>query len=142
MRQSIFFVVIFSPSFSSSFLCTHVQSCRRATAFQSYVAPNDDQLGPSALSKQDIILQDILGIQPETDAEREERLNRRQLEIESRKRQKISSVFVAIVSFLIAVGNYFHHYTHPTTSLSLLKEMQQNSDPMTVIGINGKPTGK
>jgi len=142
MKRSLVLVVVFYPSFSSSFVCTHEHNHRRATISRSYVAPNDDQLGPTSLSKQDIILQEVLGIQPETDAQREERLTLRQQEIESRRRQKKASIVVAIFSFLVAAGNYFHQYTHPTTSLSLLTEMQQNSDPITVIGRNGKPTGK
>jgi thioredoxin-like negative regulator of GroEL len=47
---------------------------------------------------------------------------------------------VAILSFLVAVGNYYNHYTHPTTSLSLLIEMQKRSDSINVIGRNGRPT--
>jgi len=142
MKWSIVLVVVFSPICGSSFSYTHDKSHRRRTLFQSYISSNDDQPVPNSLSKQDLILQQVLGIQPETDEQREERLARRRSEFDSRIRQKKTNFFVAILSFLIAAGNYFHQYTHPMTSLTLLSEMQQNSDPMTVIGANGKPTRK
>ena len=142
MRWPIVFALLFLPS-STSFVVTPHRRYQRDTIFLSLdtnQSPNDEHISENSLSKQEILLQEVLGIQPETDLERQERLSLRKLKIEERQRQQLSSIFVAIFSFLVAAGNYFNHYTHPTTSISLLAEMQQKSDPMNVIGRNGKPT--
>ena len=50
------------------------------------------------------------------------------------------NVAVAIASVMLALGNYFWHYTHPITSVQLLATMQEASQPLSVIGTNNKPT--
>ena len=94
------------------------------------------------LSAQELILQESLGITPETAKERQDRLTQRQALIDSEKREKTQNAVVAALAFLAAILNYGYQFTHPITSLSLLTEMQRNSDAITVIGTNGKPTGK
>lgn len=92
------------------------------------------------LSAQELILQESLGITPETAKERQDRLTQRQALIDSEKREKTQNAVVAALAFLAAILNYGYQFTHPITSLSLLTEMQRNSDAITVIGTNGKPT--
>jgi len=54
--------------------------------------------------------------------------------------QQRRNIAVAVVSVVLAIGNFFWQYSHPTTSVQLLFSMQQSSAPMTTIGVNGKPT--
>lgn len=101
----------------------------------------DDLSSPERkLSPQEMILQESLGIDPETEQERQDRLNKRQAQIDSENREKRQNVIVAVLAFMAAVLNYGYQFTHPITSLSLLTDMQKNSDDITVIGNNGKPT--
>jgi thiol-disulfide isomerase/thioredoxin len=50
------------------------------------------------------------------------------------------NIVVAIVSILLAVGNYVWEFQHPTPPLQLLASMQQASAPLSVIGKNDKPS--
>ena len=50
------------------------------------------------------------------------------------------NIGVAIASICLALLNYAWQYTHPVTPVQLLVEMQQKSDPVTIIGRNSKPT--
>jgi thiol-disulfide isomerase/thioredoxin len=54
--------------------------------------------------------------------------------------QKGRNVAVAIVSVVLAIGNFFWQYSHPVTGVQLLFSMQQASAPITAIGTNGKPS--
>lgn len=54
--------------------------------------------------------------------------------------QRSRNVAVAVVSIVLAIGNFFWQYSHPVTSVQLLFSMQQSSAPITAIGVNGKPT--
>lgn len=54
--------------------------------------------------------------------------------------QKNRNIAVAIVSIVLAIGNFFWQYSHPVTSVQLLTSMQQASAPVTLIGTNGKPS--
>jgi len=57
--------------------------------------------------------------------------------IQNKKRRQLG---IAIGTVLAAIGNYAYQYANPVTSLSLLVEMQRNSEDLAVIGKNGKPT--
>eukprot|EP00557_Chaetoceros_sp_GSL56_P002253 CAMPEP_0176502278 /NCGR_PEP_ID=MMETSP0200_2-20121128/14659_1 /TAXON_ID=947934 /ORGANISM="Chaetoceros sp., Strain GSL56" /LENGTH=337 /DNA_ID=CAMNT_0017901321 /DNA_START=112 /DNA_END=1125 /DNA_ORIENTATION=+ len=92
------------------------------------------------LTLQERILQESLGIQPETPQEKETRIKSRQAQISQEQKSKRTNILVAIVAFSLAILNYTWQYTHPITSLTLLTEMQRNSQEFNVIGNNGKPT--
>ena len=92
------------------------------------------------LTPQERILKEALGIEPETAAEKEQRQKERRAKIEKIENEKKKNIAVAILSFTVACLNYCWQYTHPVTSLSLLTQMQRNSDDITLIGKNGKPT--
>lgn len=92
------------------------------------------------LTTQERILQESLGIQPETPQEKEARIKLRQAQISVEKKSKRNNILVAIAAFSLAIINYTWQYTHPITSLTLLTEMQRNSQELNVIGNNGKPT--
>lgn len=55
---------------------------------------------------------------------------------ESKRRNFI----VAIFSILLAITNYVWQFIHPITPIQLLFTMQQNSQPISIIGNNEKPT--
>jgi len=50
------------------------------------------------------------------------------------------NIGVAIASICLALLNYGWQFTHPVTPVQLLFQMQQESEPLTVIGRNSKPT--
>uniref|UniRef100_A0A7S2Y9T4 Thioredoxin domain-containing protein n=1 Tax=Entomoneis paludosa TaxID=265537 RepID=A0A7S2Y9T4_9STRA len=58
------------------------------------------------------------------------------LQQESRQR----NLAVAVTSILLAISSYLWQFTHPITPVQLLFGMQQNSQPISVIGNNQKPT--
>ncbi len=92
------------------------------------------------LTPQERILKEALGIEPESQEEKESRTRKRMAEIEKIQTEKRKNVGVAVLAFTAACLNYVWQYTHPVTSLSLLTEMQMKSDDITLIGKNGKPT--
>jgi len=92
------------------------------------------------LTNQERILKEVLGIEPETPAEREKRIQTRINKANEIINEKRKSIVVAALAFAAAILNYGWQYTHPITSLSLLSEMQRNSADLNVIGHNGKPT--
>jgi Thioredoxin domain-containing protein len=92
------------------------------------------------LTAQERILQESLGIPPETPLEKEIRINQRKAELSKEQTSKLNNILVAIAAFSLAILNYTWQYTHPITSLTLLTEMQRNSEELNVIGNNGKPT--
>lgn len=57
--------------------------------------------------------------------------------IQESKRRNLG---VAIASVLLAASSYFWQFTHPITPVQLLFTMQQSSQPISVIGVNEKPT--
>lgn len=89
---------------------------------------------------QELILQEALGLDPESETDKKSRQEARKQEISTRQSAQIQNVVVAISAFLLAVLNYGWQYTHPITSTSLLVDMQRNSPAINVIGSNGKPT--
>lgn len=54
--------------------------------------------------------------------------------------QRKRNVGVAVASVVLAVSSYLWQFTHPVTPIQLLTSMERRSDPITVIGTNGKPT--
>lgn len=92
------------------------------------------------LTDQDRILREALGIEPESQSQRELRLQQRQSTIDASDKNKRVNVFVAMFAFTVAMLNYGYQFTHPLTSIALLSEMQGNSADISLIGKNGKPT--
>jgi len=85
-------------------------------------------------------MQLALGIEPETEEDRKVRIAKREALVAKKEKEKLVKLGVAIVSGAAAMFNYAFQYTHPITSLSLLSDMQRNSEELTVIGRNGRPT--
>jgi len=56
------------------------------------------------------------------------------------RESKRRNVGVAIVSIILAISSYLWDFTHPVTPVQLLFTMQQNSQPVSIIGVNQKPT--
>jgi thiol-disulfide isomerase/thioredoxin len=110
--------------------------------------PNNDANNetPSAsptspkLTAQERILQESLGINPETPSEKLLRIQTRDNLTQSATNQKRTNGLLAILAFTAAILNYAYQFTHPITSLTLLTQMQNNSAELNVIGTNGKPT--
>ena len=50
------------------------------------------------------------------------------------------NIVVAIVSISLAIMNYFWQFTHPISPVQLLFTLQQESDPISIVGKNSKPT--
>jgi len=125
-----------------------VQKARRiridrfhSTCLNSTTNTNEQsQTTARKLTNQERILKEALGIEPETPAEREKRIQRRIDKANEIINEKRKSIAVAALAFAAAILNYGWQYTHPITSLSLLSEMQRNSADLNVIGHNGKPT--
>lgn len=85
-------------------------------------------------------MQLALGIQAESEEDRKLRVAKREALVVKREKEKLVKLGVAVASGFAAVFNYAYQYTHPITSLSLLTEMQRNSEELSVIGRNGRPT--
>jgi len=85
-------------------------------------------------------MQIAMGIEVETEEDRLARIAKREALVVKKEKEKLVRLGVAIASGVAAVLNYAYQYTHPITSLSLLTEMQKNSEELTVIGKNGRPT--
>jgi thiol-disulfide isomerase/thioredoxin len=49
-------------------------------------------------------------------------------------------VVTAVAAVVLAVSNYLWQFTHPYNPLQLLAQMQANSNDLSVIGTNGRPT--
>lgn len=92
------------------------------------------------LTNQERILKKALGIEPETDEEKQARIASRQSIAQSERSKRRNNILVALLAFLAAIFNYGYQFTHPVTSLSLLTTMQRESADLSVIGKNGKPT--
>jgi thiol-disulfide isomerase/thioredoxin len=101
---------------------------------------SSSSLSSEKLTDQERILQETLGIQPETEAEKQIRIKKRDAALESTQNSKRKNAFIAILAFTAAILNYGYQFTHPITSLTLLTQMQNNSAELNVIGNNGKPT--
>ncbi|KAL7571253.1 hypothetical protein ACA910_008909 [Epithemia clementina (nom. ined.)] len=56
------------------------------------------------------------------------------------QQSKFRNSVVAVASVLLAVSSYLYQFTHPVEPVQLLYTMQQNSQSMSVIGVNQKPT--
>ena len=50
------------------------------------------------------------------------------------------NIVVAIASISLAIMNYFWQFTHPISPVQLLFTLQQESDPISIVGKNSKPT--
>uniref|UniRef100_A0A7S3L487 Thioredoxin domain-containing protein n=1 Tax=Amphora coffeiformis TaxID=265554 RepID=A0A7S3L487_9STRA len=61
-------------------------------------------------------------------------------EVEVAASMRRRNLGVAIASIALAFLNYFWQFTHPVSPVQLLVGMQENSAPVSVIGVNGKPT--
>lgn len=85
-------------------------------------------------------MQLALGIQAESEEDRILRIAKREALVAKREKEKLVKLGVAVASGFAALFNYAYQYTHPITSLSLLTEMQRNSEELSVIGRNGRPT--
>lgn len=130
---------------SNSFTTTSFSPLLAKTAsgkfkMESLHVSTTSQDDSSTMTAQERIIKEALGIEPETAAEREERIKQREQQANASKNKKRNNIFVAILAFSAAILNYGYQFTHPITSLSLLAEMQRNSEELNVIGNNGKPT--
>jgi len=85
-------------------------------------------------------MQIAMGIEVETEEDRLARIAKREALVAKKEQEKLIRLGVAVASGFAAVLNYAYQYTHPITSLSLLADMQKNSEELTVIGKNGRPT--
>lgn len=85
-------------------------------------------------------MQLALGIEPETEEDRKARIAKRDALVAKKEKEKLVKLGVAVASGFAAIFNYAYQYTHPITSLSLLSDMQRNSEELAVIGRNGRPT--
>ena len=92
------------------------------------------------LTNQERILKEALGIEPETEEEKQARIASRQYITQSERSKRRNNIAVAVLVFVAAIFNYSYQFTHPVTSLSLLTTMQRESADLSVIGKNGKPT--
>jgi len=92
------------------------------------------------LTPQERILRDLGLAEPETEEAKAARIQKLEAERTKLKTQKITNVFVAILAFGAALINYGWKVTHPVTAVEVLAQMQRSSDPITLIGNNGKPT--
>ena len=101
---------------------------------------NNDVINAPVLSAQERILQEALGISPESEEEKLERCIQCELEQQRLQDEKKTNIGVAALSFLVALVTYAWQYTHPMPAVQLLAQMQEQSAPLTVIGNNGKPT--
>jgi len=61
-------------------------------------------------------------------------------EVEVAANMRRRNVVVAIASVAAALLNYLWQFTHPVSPVQLLVGMQESSSPVSVIGVNGKPT--
>lgn len=85
-------------------------------------------------------MQIAMGIEVETEEDRLARIAKREALVLKKEKEKLVRLGVAVASGVAAVINYAYQYTHPITAVSLLAEMQKNSEELTVIGKNGRPT--
>jgi len=56
------------------------------------------------------------------------------------QQRRTKNILVALVSILLALGNYSYQWTHPKTPIQLLVRMERASSPVSIIGTNNKPT--
>uniref|UniRef100_A0A7S2UNM6 Thioredoxin domain-containing protein n=1 Tax=Attheya septentrionalis TaxID=420275 RepID=A0A7S2UNM6_9STRA len=98
-----------------------------------------DEEDGGGLTNQERILRE-LGVEAETPEARGRRLARRERQEEALRKEKRTNVGVAVVAGVLALLHFVWQYQHPTTAVSLLTEMQQNSPSVKVIGHNQKPT--
>jgi len=61
-------------------------------------------------------------------------------DVELLKQRKTRNIAVALLSVVLAVGNYAYEWTHPATPIQLLVNMERSSAPLSDIGKNSKPT--
>eukprot|EP00978_Attheya_sp_CCMP212_P023682 scaffold73024_cov61-Attheya_sp.AAC.3 len=92
------------------------------------------------LTNQERILREVMGVEAETPEARGRRLARRERQEEALRKEKRTNVGVAVVAGVLALLQFVWQYQHPTTAVSLLTEMQQQSPSVQVIGHNQKPT--
>lgn len=116
-----------------------VSSCVILNSKQN-ISSDEIESSIDGLTNQERILKKALGIEPETDEEKQARIASRQSIAQSERNKRRNNIAVAALSFLAAILNYAYQFTHPVTSLSLLTTMQRESADLSVIGKNGKPT--
>lgn len=114
-------------------VCRYLQS-------RSLAEDRNQESENPVLTAQEHILQEILGIEPETQSEKSMRMKKRELLLKRSQREKKKSLLVALFGLSLGVLNYAWQYQNPVTSLSLLTEMQKNSADLNIVGNNGKPS--
>lgn len=92
------------------------------------------------LTRQEEILKNALGIEPETAEEKASRGEAEECKACENKATKRTNIGVAVASFSLAVANYVYQLLNPVTDVQLLFQMSSQSAPLTEIGQNGKPT--
>jgi thiol-disulfide isomerase/thioredoxin len=50
------------------------------------------------------------------------------------------NMVVAVLSIVVAIGNFIYQYLHPIEPIQILFDLQQSSDDITIVGKNRKPT--
>lgn len=123
----------------------HINNQRKSLKFfilnsKQNISDETSELTADGLTNQERILKKALGIEPETDEEKQARIASRQSIAQSERSKRRNNILVALLAFLAAIFNYGYQFTHPITSLSLLTTMQRESADLSVIGKNGKPT--
>jgi len=105
---------------------------------------NDDdknnEMKATGMTRQEAILKEALGIEPETEEEKLERCIQCEIEKERLQKERQTNIGVAVFSFFAAVFSYFWQFTHPIPAIQLLAQMEEQSAPLSVVGRNGKPT--
>lgn len=61
-------------------------------------------------------------------------------DVEMLKQRRSRNIGVAILSVLLALGNYAYEWTHPATPIQLLVNMERANTPLSDVGKNSKPT--
>lgn len=100
------------------------------------VEEGDDDSG---LTAQERVLRS-LGVEPESEEDRTKRISSRLAAEEEERNKKRTNAAVAVLAFAAALFNYGWRVTHPVTAVEILAQMQSQSDPLTVIGRNDRPT--
>lgn len=148
-RPSQFASAFTSPSTSAPATLTHRQCEVTSSALFAEDSGGFDTAAEAAtpavdadddgLTAQERVLR-ALGREPESDEDRVARIAARvTLEEEARTKTR-TNMAVAVLAVAAAVFNYGWKVTHPVTAVGLLAEMQAASDPLTVVGRNGRPT--
>jgi len=70
----------------------------------------------------------------------ERRREKREIALQTERKEKLFNIAIAVSSALVAILNYGYQFLHPVSSIELLFRMQSSSSPLAVIGKNEKPT--